>query len=252
MTPPDHLDPNRHALFLDFDGTLADIVDNPFGVRVDPATLETLAGLQQRFGGAFAIITGREIADVDRVLAPHRFAIAGVHGTTRRDREGHVHNGSGDRTAADVFVLAADLRRDLDHHDGIILEPKSSAVAIHYRQRPELGPACIEAARRAVASMPGFTILPGKMVIEILKSGADKGQAILAYLNEDPYRGRRPVFAGDDVTDEAGFIVVNERGGLSIKIGGGETLARYRVETAKQLRDWLMGLVNSKTGGASL
>jgi trehalose 6-phosphate phosphatase len=121
----------------------------------------------------------------------------------------------------------------------LLLERKSAAVALHYRLRPELEAECIDTVERAVAGLSDVEVKRGKMVIEAKEGTHDKGDAVAEYLNERPFFGRRPVFAGDDVTDEDAFAIVNARGGISIKIGAGATRATYRAAGTTEFLAWL-------------
>jgi trehalose 6-phosphate phosphatase len=125
-------------------------------------------------------------------------------------------------------------------HPGMLLEIKGAALALHYRNAPERGAAAREATEKLVAQYAdAYVLQPGKMVYEIKPKDVDKGRAVLAFLDEPPFAGRRPVFIGDDLTDEKGFAVVNERNGVSIKVGAGDTLAHVRVESVGELLNWL-------------
>jgi trehalose 6-phosphate phosphatase len=133
-------------------------------------------------------------------------------------------------------------------HPGMLLEIKGAALALHYRNAPERGEAARKATERLVAQYPdAYVLQPGKMVYEIKPKDVDKGRAVVAFLGEPPFVGRRPVFVGDDLTDEKGFAVVNERKGLSIKIGGGDTLAHARLDSVSALLDWLKLLAGLRT-----
>jgi len=136
MTLPDLRNPDQFALFLDFDGTLVAIADRPDDVRLDPETRDALAGLDGLLAGALAIVTGREIAAVDRFLAPLRLSVAGVHGLMRRDAQGRTYTSAFDSGLPDaieraVFPLLA-------KHPGLLVERKYGALALHYRDHPEL------------------------------------------------------------------------------------------------------------------
>jgi trehalose 6-phosphate phosphatase len=246
MTLPDLSDSDRIALFLDFDGTLVAIAERPDGVQLDPTTRQALTDLDELLGGAVAIITGREIAAVDRFLDPLRLSIAGVHGLTRRDAEGQMH-----RPPIDGGFSAAVERTLwplLSKHQALFLEYKYGAVALHYRSHPELEQACIALMETAVAELPGVELKRGKMVVEAKAVGGNKGAAIADYLNEKPFAGRRAVFAGDDVTDEDAFILVNARDGVSIKVGPGDTHATHRAAGTGEFLAWLRQLP-TKLGG---
>jgi trehalose 6-phosphate phosphatase len=241
MALPEIHDAERYALFFDFDGTLADIAERPDEVQVSQDTRSTLEALRAALQGAVAVISGREIDSVDQFLLPLQLAVSGVHGLTRRDAEGNVHASMFDGDA--IQAVAARLAPFLAAHAGLLLERKAGAIALHYRQRPELEEASRAAMRDAVTGLNGFRLRPGKMVIEALAHESNKGAAIESFLAEPPFAGRVPVFAGDDVTDEDGFALVNSRQGISIKVGGGDTQARYRAENTQELLSWLRKLL---------
>ncbi len=246
MKLPNLSDPDQLALFLDFDGTLVAIADRPEDVRLDPATRHALEALDRLLTGALAIVTGREIAAVDRFLAPLHLSVAGVHGLTRRGAQGYMH------TPVVADGLEATIERALSpllaKHSGLLLERKYGAVALHYRAHPELEQACIEMMEKAVAGLAGTELKRGKMVVEAKAIGGNKGAAIADYLSEEPFLGRRAIFAGDDITDEDAFMLVNARDGISIKIGPGETHATYRAAGTEEFLTWLRQLP-SKLGG---
>ena len=250
MTLPDLSDSDRIALFLDFDGTLVAIADRPDEVQLDLSTRKALIHLDTLLGGAVAIITGREIAAVDRFLDPLRLSIAGVHGLTRRDAQGHMHRPAinGGFTAAVKRALHPLLQK----HPALFLEYKYGAVALHYRSHPELEQACIALMETAVDELPGVELKRGKMVVEAKAVGGNKGAAIADYLSEKPFAGRRAVFAGDDVTDEDAFVLVNARDGISIKVGPGETNATYRAAGTGEFLEWLRHLPRKLEGQSTI
>jgi trehalose 6-phosphate phosphatase len=237
MHLPPIKDAERYALFFDFDGTLADIVEHPENVEVTAATKRALEALLERSGGAVAIITGRDISSIDRFLAPVHLPVAGVHGLTRRDANGHVH--SPDYDAAALGAVEAALAPLVESEPGLLMERKQGALALHYRQRPELADLCLARMQAAAAPTPTVVLRHGKMVVEAVAYPSNKGAAIESFLHEMPFIGRIPVFAGDDLTDEDGFALVNERQGISIKVGPGDTLAHYRVPARQDLLSWL-------------
>ena len=240
MTLPDLSDSERIALFLDFDGTLVAIADRPDEVQLDLSTRKALMHLDTLLSGAVAIITGREIAAVDRFLDPLRLSIAGVHGLTRRDARGQMHRPAVDGGFTSAIEKA--LHPLLQKHPALFLEYKYGAVALHYRSHPELEQACIALMEAAVEELAGVELKRGKMVVEAKAIGGNKGAAIADYLSEKPFAGRRAVFAGDDVTDEDAFILVNARDGISIKVGPGETHATYRAAGTGEFLAWLRQL----------
>lgn len=229
------------ALFLDFDGTLADLAPRPDAVQLPAGLKDTLAALATRLDGALAVVSGRPIDALDAFLHPLVLPLAGVHGGERRDAQGR-RSTAGDLPEA-VRAALGDLEQRLAAlaagHPGLLVETKPGAVALHYRGAPQLEALCLQAMRGLVDAAPGLSLLHGKMVLEAKPAGADKGAAIAAFLDEPPFSGRRPVFAGDDVTDEAGFALVNARGGLSVKVGPGESRALQRLPDPQALRDWL-------------
>ncbi len=226
------------ALFLDVDGTLVAIADTPSGIRVDPSLPGLLADLTARLDGALALISGRRLADLDRIFSPLVPAAAGLHGLERRDAEGRIHLLGEARQLED---LRDRLQAYAGQHPGVLLEDKGRALAIHYRQAPDLEQEIRRITEELLAKTPGnLRSLHGKMVTEIKPQLADKGSAIAAFLDEVPFKGRRPVFVGDDVTDEDGFAAVNQRGGHSVVVGERPgTRARYQLANTESVRMWL-------------
>jgi trehalose 6-phosphate phosphatase len=243
---PFDYDPASDALFLDFDGTLVDLAARPEDVIVPPQLIETLWKLHSLSQGALAIISGRPMAQIDHFLQPLQLPAAGTHGMERRSADGKLTR----LPAPDTARLLARLKPLVDDNPGLLLELKQGAVALHYRHAPELEQICIQAITAALAPESGFTLLRGKMVLEAMTSGVDKGQAIAAFMAESPFSGRRPVFAGDDVTDESGFSwVQSEQGkGLGIKIGAGPSVARARVTSPADLHAVLFGILGAEKG----
>jgi trehalose 6-phosphate phosphatase len=223
------------ALFLDFDGTLVEIVDRPDAVLVDPALPETLARLRERLGGALALVSGRSVATLDGFLAPFAGDAAGLHGVEYRV--------GGRFFPCDPGAHPA-LRRGVERlHEavagwpGVLVEDKGCSVALHWRLAPDQAEDA-RALMMALAAELGaaYRIQAGKAVAEILPASSGKGPVIARLMEEAPYRGRRPVFVGDDLTDENGFAVVNALGGLSIRVGGGDTIAAARLPDPAALR----------------
>ena len=230
------------AFFLDFDGTLVELAATPDAVIVTDALKHLLAALRDFSGGALAVVSGRSIADIDALLAPLVLPVAGLHGAEWRDIGGVIVR----QFAADerVSEMSAVLAEAVSAHPGMLLEVKQVGVALHYRNAPDKEAEALAAAQRAVALFgAAFVLQPGKMVFEIKPAGVNKGRAIETLLGQAPFSGRTPCFAGDDLTDEAGFTAVNTLGGLSIKVGAGETAALRRVDSVSHLLAWLGELV---------
>jgi trehalose 6-phosphate phosphatase len=226
------------AYFLDMDGTLIALTLSPDGVRVDRRLRRTIEALHTFAGGAVALITGRPIADIDRLFPGLELLTAGQHGLERRTATGRVI-----RHAPPARRLDAARRRlgeAAAKHRGLLLEDKGLSLALHYRRAPRLAGYAHRLARGQAAVLgAGYGLRPGKRVIEIAPRGKDKGGAIAAFMAERPFRGRTPVFLGDDVTDEFGFRMVNQLGGHSIKVGPGRTDARWRLADVAAVRGWL-------------
>lgn len=209
------LDPGTHAFFLDVDGTLIDIAPHPDLVAIPPDLPPTLEALARDAGGALALVSGRTIESLDALFGAGRFAAAGSHGAELRPAPSACV-----RHAAPLDdTLRAAVRAVGAQFSGIFVEDKQTAVAMHYRARPELE----ETLRRALAAVVGargdVVVLPGRRVFEVKRSDLDKGTAVAAFLAQEPFAGRTPVFIGDDVTDEAGFAAVRAAGGIAICVG---------------------------------
>lgn len=238
MTLMEILQPSS-ALFLDFDGTMVDIAPQPHAVHVPQPLLTLLQDLDRYLQGAIAVISGRPIQQLDAFLDPLKLAMAGVHGAERRGADGRLHlldTHPFDAVEEAACTLAAE-------HPGLLVENKRGSLALHYRQRPELEELCLRTMQAAVDTVPGMTLLRGKMVAEAKPGGATKGHAIEAFLAEAPFAGRTPVFIGDDVTDEAGFSTVQRLGGVGIKVGEGATVATQRLADPLALRRELQAAV---------
>jgi trehalose 6-phosphate phosphatase len=239
---PAVLSPSETAFFFDFDGTLVELAPTPDGVLVQPQVIGLLGELRRLTNGAVAVVSGRGIDSIDSFLGLPDLPIAGLHGAERRDANGDTQRiGFHDERLLRMEQVLAEV---VNSNPGMLLEIKGAAVALHYRNAPDREPVAREATERLVADYSGSYVLqPGKMVYEIKPKDVDKGRAMRAFLDEPPFVGRVPVFAGDDLTDEKGFAVVNERGGLSIKVGAGDTLAHARVESVTALLEWLASIV---------
>jgi trehalose 6-phosphate phosphatase len=250
MTLPDLRNPAEYALFLDFDGTLVAIAERPDDVRLDPETRDALADLNGLLAGALAIVTGREIEVIDRFLAPLRLSIAGVHGLMRRDARGRTYTSPFDAGLPAAIERAVSPL--LQKYPGLLVERKFGAVALHYRDHPELEQVSLDALQRAVCDLQETEIKRGKMVVEVKAIGGNKGAAVADFLKEEPFAGRRAVFAGDDVTDEDAFVLVNARDGISIKVGPGATNAAYRSSGTAEFLDWLRRLPAQLAGSRDI
>lgn len=230
--------PERPALFLDLDGTLLEFSATPDTVELTPRFRRVLERLDRIEHGAVAFVSGRTIATLDRLLAPHRFALAGVHGSQRRASDGRMAPLELDQSV--LGPIRTSLERFAAKHDGAFVEDKGISLALHYRRAPELRDAVAQFAfELAQALPPTLSLLEGDHVLEIRPGSADKGAAIRDFMQEPPFVGRTPVFVGDDVTDEAGFEVVNALGGVSVKVNHGPSAAKWRLPDVAAVLSWL-------------
>lgn len=226
------------AYFLDVDGTLLDIADTPDAVCVDTALLSLIARLYRESGGAMALVSGRAISDLEKLLGTLRLPLAGQHGLERRDAAGRLWMHAAPPAAKCAIKEA--LAPVLERHPGLLLEDKGLTLALHYRLAPHLASYVHRLmGRLAEDASAGLEVQLGKRVAEVKPSGIDKGTAVAEYLFESPFKGRRPVFIGDDLNDEHGFAEVNKLDGISIKVGKGRSCARYRLPDVAAVRRWL-------------
>lgn len=223
------------ALYLDFDGTLTDIAPRPDAVTISRELPQLLEALRTQLDGAVAIVTGRRLDEIDTWLAPLRLAGAGLHGAELR--RGPDTDSSEHRTPA-VPIIAKALQQRFGADSRLIVENKGASVALHFRAAPARAAECIEALTE-LAQVQGLDIVLGKMVVEARPPGIDKGVALRALATHPPFSRRRPVFVGDDVTDEAGFAAVHADGGFGVKVGDGATAARYRCHGVDGVHAWL-------------
>ena len=243
------LDCRKHACFLDVDGTLLELADTPESVRVEPSLISTLAALASATCGALALISGRSVSDIDRLFLPLRLPTAGLHGLERRVASGTVR-WEGSATSAIPRLLAL-ARGWAASRPGLLVEDKTGTFAVHYRNAPRLGEEVHSFMNDLLLEGGGdYCLQLGKMVVEITPKGRDKGSAIEAFMDESPFAGRMPVFIGDDVTDERAFPAVDALGGISIKVGYGQTSARWRLNDVSAVRVWLeRGVALSRKAG---
>ena len=229
----------RWALFLDVDGTLLEIMPRPDEVRVTVRLRRLLDAASRSLDGALALVSGRSIAALDRIFAPSSLPAAGLHGLERRDARGRVHYPSG--YAERIGAARRGLLAFVQSEPGLLLEDKGATLALHFRNAPALADECRRRIGIACAAAgDDFHVQPGKMVLELKPSGQDKGTAIMDFMSEAPFKGRIPVFIGDDVTDENGFSAVNALGGISIRVGASAySAARHIAAGVPDIHQWL-------------
>ena len=231
------LRPAASALFLDVDGTLIEFGPAPDDVVVDAATLKFLQDASDTLGGALALISGRSLAQLDALFGHARFPAAGLHGLERRDARGRLHVHAAEPLPQS---LVDELGEIAERHPGVLLEDKGRAVALHYRQAASLQE-MLEREVHALARRHGgrdLQVQPGAYVLELKPSGITKAHAIEAFMQETPFSGRTPLFAGDDLTDLHGFGAVERLGGVSIAVGP-RVSAMVAADTPSALRTLL-------------
>lgn len=229
------------ALFLDIDGTLAELASVPDAVRIDDALARALPRIARDLGGALALVTGRAITSADPLFPGLKLPMAGQHGCERRDAAGTIHlHAPNKSTQARLRRLLQGLAR---RHPQLLLEDKGPALALHYRATPHLASHVHRTVKRSLSEDEGYLLQPGKLLIEVKPHGRDKGTAINDFMAESPFAGRLPVFVGDDLTDEHGFAMVERLGGWTIKVGTGRTTARYRLPNVAAVTRWLMASI---------
>jgi len=230
MTPPD-LD-RKSALFLDLDGTLLEIAATPELVVVPPVLPSLLAHLHHQLDGAVAIVSGRPLGQIDQLLTPFRASAAGEHGVTVRFADGTLEEMPIGVAVPDDW--RAGLGRAVERWPGVRIEPKPHGLAVHYRLAPEREAEVWELVRSVVpADHPWFRLLPAREAVEIGMRAASKGDAVERLMAHAPFHGRKPIFVGDDFTDEAGMSMARRFGGMGLRVAeafGGDPA---------QVRAWL-------------
>jgi trehalose 6-phosphate phosphatase len=232
------------AILLDIDGTLLDLAPTPREVWVPPGLSNTLNRLLEKTSGALAMVSGRSLNDIDLIFAPDQFPAVGGHGAEMR------LGADSEAVATHAPPMDGELKRRLAAiaklSPGILLEDKGYSLALHYRLAPHAEKAIFEAVSLIRADLPNapIEVLPGKCVCEIKPSGFTKATGVRELMTHEPFRGRRPIFIGDDVTDESVFAMVPEYGGLAFSVGRHvQGVAGYFGEP-REVREWLARLVD--------
>jgi trehalose 6-phosphate phosphatase len=233
----------RWALFLDVDGTLLEIAQTPQSVVVPEALKGLLLELTTRFDGAVALVSGRRLADLDQIFAPLRFCAAGVHGCERREANGCVVRPTCERE--ELASARYELERFSALHEGLLLEDKGFALALHFRLAPHSSADVYREMKRVLLRLsPRYSLLAGKCLLEIRPANVSKGTAITGFMKTAPFAGRTPIYIGDDLSDEDAFALVNELGGISVLVGDAcLTHAKHRLSNVQEVRRWLQELV---------
>jgi len=231
----------QSAVFLDVDGTLLEIAPRPELVHVPGRLPGLIARLAKERQGALALISGRPLAQLDRLFQPWHGAAAGLHGIERRRADGTLDRIPDSAGEAALDRIRPKLAALAGEGSGLTLEDKGAALALHYRAVPAREPEICNYAE-TLQREEGMTLrlIAGKMVFEFQPRSANKGAAIAAFLAEPPFLGRRPVFVGDDATDEDGFAETNRRDGIAIRVGPPhKTVANYNLPSVESVLAWL-------------
>jgi trehalose 6-phosphate phosphatase len=238
---------DRSALLLDIDGTLLDLAPTPREVWVPPGLATTLNRLLEKTSGALALVSGRSLNDIDLIFAPALFPAVGGHGAEMR------LGGDSEAVAAHAPPMDKELKRRLAAiarlSPGILLEDKGYSLALHYRLAPHAEKAIYEAVSLIRADLPDapIEVLPGKCVCEIKHSGFNKASGVIELMSHPPFKGRRPIFIGDDVTDESVFALMPDYGGLAISVGRRANGVAHQFDQPDEVRAWLAGLLDGET-----
>lgn len=223
------------SLFLDLDGTLAPFAATPDGIGPDTERNMRLRRVAERLEGRLAVVSGRSLSDLDRILEGAVAAMAGSHGLERRTSHALVTNEAHPQLA----LAMAELEQFAGQFADVRIETKPLSVAFHYRGNPSVEPMA-QVFANDLARRTGLKLQRGAMVAEFLTPGGDKGQAVRAFMNEAPFAGTTPVFVGDDLTDEDGFAAAADNGGFGVLVGPPrQTCARYRLADERAVHAWL-------------
>ena len=240
---PESVSTDCDAFLLDVDGTILDIAETPEGVIVPQSLKRILARLQEQTAGAMALVSGRRVGDLDGLFAPLRFAAIGCHGAEwRRTAVGELAV----RASPLSSRIGDSLRAAVADMPALRIEEKRYTIAFHYRRAPELGSELEARLRRAVGPFPEMCLLRGKFVLEVKPCRFDKGEAVGALMRLPPFASRRPVFLGDDTTDEDAFAEVRALGGLGISVGRALPDAAFMLPSPTTARQWLAKVVGAE------
>lgn len=232
------------AILLDIDGTLLELMPTPREVWVPPGLSETLNRLVEQTSGALALVSGRSLNDIDLIFAPDQFAAVGGHGAEMR------LSPDNEAVASHAPPMDKELKRRLAAiaklSPGILLEDKGYSLALHYRLAPHAEKAIYAAVSLIRADLPNapIEVLPGKFVCEIKHSGFTKASGVRELMTHEPFRGRRPLFIGDDVTDESVFAIMPDMNGLAFSVGRRARGVNGHFDAPSDVREFLANLVD--------
>jgi len=241
-------DLRQWAILLDVDGTIVDLAPTPADIHVPPSLRETLLRLREKCSDAVALVSGRTLRDLDQIFAPLRLTVIGGHGAELR-----LTTDSEPRRS-DIVPLDPALKQALnaiaESTYGILFEDKGYSAALHYRLVPQHEAYVREAVSAVCAQFPehSLEVLDGTFVVEVKHRGFSKGTAVRALMSYSPFKGRRPIFIGDDTTDRAAFAVVPQFNGIAISVRRHAPGVDFHFDTPEQVRNWLSHLATADEG----
>jgi len=226
----------RISLFFDLDGTLAPIVDTPAKVGPDMDRNIRLQRMTAALDGRVAIVSGRALQDIDRILEGTVLCVAGSHGLQRRNASVDVVAAAPHAALDAVYEKLARFARKFPE---LLVERKPLSVAFHYRRIPSFEATAVVMAEY-LANSHGLRLQLGAMTAELLTPGMNKGDAVRAFMTEGPFMGTLPVFVGDDLIDEDGFRAAHDLGGYGVLVGDARrTWARFRLRDVASVHNWI-------------
>lgn len=241
LRPPPPLLDDACALFLDVDGTLIEFAESPDAVTLLPEVREAIGRISDRLEGAVALVSGRPLAQLDALFAPLHLPAAGLHGHQLRDASGTVHDTTEDESTTEwLHALHEQAMRFAHGHPGVLVEDKGPSMALHWRAAPHAAEQVRAFADRHIRGNAGYRLQPGDHVVEFVPVGSDKGRAVRRMMQYLPFRGRLPVFLGDDLTDEHGFEAANGLHGWSVLVGERDpSTAVFQLKDIRSVHAWL-------------
>lgn len=242
LRPPPPLLDDACALFLDVDGTLVGFAEHPSAVALAPDVRAAIERLSERLDCALALVSGRPLAQLDALFSPLQLPAAGLHGHQLRHADGRLHDARSDQANIDwLRAVREQAERFAANHPGVLVEDKGASLALHWRTAPEAAAEVRAFADRHVRGNCSYRLQPGDHVIEFVPVGSDKGRALRMMMQQAPFRGRLPVFIGDDLTDEYGFEAANAQHGWSVLVGERENSAAiFQLADVDAVHGWLL------------
>ncbi len=239
--PNEKLETSEIALFLDFDGTLVDIAPTPNSIHVPVDLPQLVTRLHKALGGTLCIVSGRNMSDIQHYINDKSIDVMAEHGAVSRFEGRKISSQNVWPLSWQNHLLAVE-----ECLPNLVVERKITAVALHYRQQPELEAKAVRLAELLRGHAPNdYMVVNNNMTTEIRRNNIDKGVAITAAMKSPRYAGKRPIFIADDITDIPGFEAVRKLGGLALHVG-----VDFAGQTAN-VRRWLSRLADQKCSALS-